>query len=178
VSRESSCIDPVSWACLGAGAGSGARAAGCGVGSGAFLAGFTLHASSSKPVAGLDGAEAAAAWGAAAVGDDVLPSESVCDENALGSTTLLVSTGGAGRPFLVLFRSVPPGPENRPPSLSSAPLTFLVRPYLVSRNLITLMISPSRRPRFRRTLASTSGRTLSSIESLEKAWAYLSHSPT
>lgn len=110
-------------------------------------------------------------------------------EKAFGSTTSLVWTAGAGRPFRVLFFKVPPGPEKRPvpdsPSgliISSPPkLTPLfapARPYFLSKNLITLMISPSRKPNVRRFVASMSGKTLSSIESLAKACAYRSHSPT
>ena len=108
--------------------------AGAGVGSGALagagsdvcvLDGLTSHASSSNPLFELDEA-AAGSFPEAAAGDDGLASlDPESFEKALRSTTLFVSTGGAGRPFLVLFRNVPPGPEKSPPSPSSPPFLFL-----------------------------------------------------
>lgn len=107
-------------------------------------------------------------------------------ENALASTVSFVWIVGAGRPFRVLFLKAPPGPENNPPALPPSPswpspeltLRLFARPYLLSRNRITLIISPSRIPSVRSTVASTSGRTLSSMESFWKICAYRSHKPT
>ena len=111
----------------------------------------------------------------------------------------LVCTAGAGRPLRVLFLSVPPGPENRPPPVllgeatplspsSSLPIVSLslkltlrnldfapVRPYLLSRNFITRIMSPSFKPRVRSTAGVMSDNTPSSIESRLKLKAYLSH---
>lgn len=107
------------------------------------------------------------------------------------STTSLLWTGGAGRPLRVLFLKVPPGPEKRPPpvslgdsgaspsSSSTLLLTFrsldLFRLNFVSKYFMTRRTSPSLRPSVRRTDAVISGSIVSSIESLWKLKAYLSH---
>lgn len=118
--------------------------------------------------------------------------------NAFASTTSSFCTAGAGRPFRVLFRSAPLGPEKRPPLVptgevvplpsssalitsSPAKLTFLsfdlrpVRPYFESKNLVTRITSPSLRPKVRKTDGVMSGSTVSSMESLLKLNAYRSH---
>ena len=104
---------------------------------------------------------------------------------ALSSTTSLLSRAGAGRPFRVLFRKAPPGPENRPPPISGDPplsaaedvsmrfllrimACLLLRLYFVSRYFVIRRMSPSLRPRVRKTEGVISGRIDSSIESFLK----------
>ena len=143
-------------------------------------AGFlTPQASSSNPLwtFSLGGADVSGV--ARASGGGLLVS--LFSSNAFASTTSFVWTVGAGRPLRVLFFNVPPGPENKPPAeplVSSSPLvsspaklTFLnldfepVRLYLMSRYFMTRRMSPSFRPKVRRTSGVISGNTLSSIES-------------
>ena len=135
----------------------------------AGLCGFISHALSSKP------ALSSLAGEAGVIGKSFSGTGgrfgSLC-WNTLGSTTSLVCRGGAGRPFRVLFKRVPPGPENKPlsPLVSSAlPLRFLFdREYLVLRYFITRMMSPSLSPRLRRISGVKSSKIDSSIESLLK----------
>lgn len=188
VRRESSCIAPVGAGTIGFGAG---VVAGTGAGAGAgvvelgasaeregawaavsaevcLFEGFTFHASSSKPLAVVPVADAGVMTGGAGDLASVALDPVACDVKAFGSITSLVCEFGLGRPLVVLFLSVPPGPEKRPPDSSSP---FFFRAYLLSKNLIILMISPSLMPILRSMVASTSGKTLSSIESLVKACA-------
>lgn len=96
--------------------------------------------------------------------------------NALGSTVSVFCTVGAGLPFLVLLRSAPPGPENRPPSSVSA-VPFVagrLRSNFSSRFFMTRRISPSLSPSVRNSVGLTSRRFSSPIWSRENADAYLS----
>ena len=133
--------------------------------------GLTSQASSSKPPVAEDLDTGAGAdtmgVGTASAGVLVADSPEFCWENAFGSTVSLVCVAGAGLPFRVLFLRAPPAPENSPPSPSASSDPFLpLRLYLVSRCRMILRISPSRSPRFLKTVASTSGSTLSSMLSL------------
>lgn len=107
---------------------------------------------------------------------DVFAGSSLFGLNASMSTTSFVWTVGAGLPLRVLFRSAPPGPENKPPSaplaLPSPPSPFL--PYLLSRNFITRRLSPSFRPNVRSNGGWTSGKISWPISSAAKARAYFS----
>lgn len=161
-------MDPVKvggGGCTGAGAGAGVACCGWDC-----FVGLTSHASSSKPpVADFDTGAGADAIGVGTDSASVFAcgSPEFCWENAFGSTVSLVWVAGAGRPLRVLFLRAPPAPENRPPSPSASSDPFLpFRLYFVSRCLMILRISPSRSPRFLKTVASTSGSTLSSMLSL------------
>ena len=161
----------------------GAAAGDCG-----FLDGFTSQASSSNPRLSLAGG-----GGAGAESESCLPlltSPFSFGLKAFSSITSLLSTAGAGRPFLVLFLRAPPGPEKRPPLGPSAVArsdamnfgqivdlklagkdSLPDRPYLVSKYFMTRSLSPSLKPSVPRTEGVISGNMFSSIESLANARA-------
>ena len=191
--RDSSAIEPVK-------IGGGAGFAGCSGGSGSELCpvltgcfeGLTSQASSSKLAVVLFflGGGGAAAKGVNAESDgDAIFFSLLFGFKLSASTTSLLWIGGAGRPFRVLLRRAPPGPEKRPPpslgdrgaspsSVSPLLLTFrsfdLLRLNFVSRYFMTRKISPSLRPNVRNTEAFISGNIVSSIKSLWKLNAYRS----
>ena len=198
-SNERSNRDPVNVGCCG-----GALVAGVGAAEGSwldcctgFLEGLTSHASSSNPRVSFFGGGGTVSNGvgtASGLGFAFSSPFSLC-LNLLASTTSLLCTVGAGRPLRVLFLSAPPGPEKRPPPSPSGacpPSSYVrlaaternvedqtedipVRPNLESKYFITRSISPSLRPSVRNTDGLISPRTFSSIESLLKLKAYLSH---
>lgn len=180
------------------GAGLDTEREGCCTALEASFDGFTSQmASSSNPRLSLFGGAGAEAKGVETDFNLAFVSSS-CDFpcfRASASTTSLLWIAGAGRPFRVLFRRAPPGPENKPPVVfgdvatswspstpsPSPKLTFRslddapVRENLLSRYFITRRISPSFKPKVLKTAGVMSGRTVSSIESRLKLNAYLSH---
>ena len=174
-SRERSFIEPVRAGGFGAGGAvwaGGGDAAGAGA-AGVDLAGLTSHALSSNPPTSSDffsgiGADANGVFVASA---GFLTASSDFCSNAFGSISLFVSTGGAGRPFRVLFRNVPPGPENKPPAPPSALASPALRLNWLSKCFVTRRISPSFSPSVRRRAGVISGKFSSPIWSFSKAWA-------
>src|SRR5690242_19482655 len=165
--RERSFIEPVRAGGFGAG---GAVWAGGGDAAGAGadevdLAGLTSHALSSNPSAPSDflSGTDADANGVLVPSAGFLTASSDFCSYALGSISLFVSTGGAGRPFLVLLRNVSPGPENKSPAPPSAPASPELRFYVASICYVTRRISPSLSPSVRSSAGVISGRFSSSI---------------
>ena len=89
---------------------------------GACFEGLTSHASSSKPCVSFLGGAGARASGVS-VRSSALSSLDSFWLNLLALTTSSLWTAGAGRPLRVLFLSVPPGPEKRPPPALSGDVT-------------------------------------------------------
>ena len=146
------------------------------------LAGFTSHASSSKPDVGCRAGADVSAVSRAFAGGSLGAGDAVFSRKASGSTVSLVCTAGAGLPFLVLFLSAPPGPLNKPPPLAgsmasgsctapvgcaaiggSPPAPPLCLPNRLSRLFITRKMSPSFSPRVRKSCSFTSCRFSSLI---------------